>query len=227
MRNRRRRPQSAPDAAPAPEKPHAYGMRRDQITRLPALIVAQQALDIDEHPTWFMILVRPQTELRARLLLNSAKIPAWSPIESRYCHVRGSHNKRIPVYHPVVSQMIFIAPPGGNFWSILKKLRQMGIVSGVMGIDRAPIPVSQSSLKRFIARCGSPIALDAAQRDMATGGEFTNGDTVEVTSGAFEHHTGSVEDIDPSSGTATVTIEFLGGHRAAQIPLRSLRRRAA
>ena len=81
-------------------------------------------------------------------------------------------------------------------WYIVRNTRG---VTGFVGPGSKPVPLTDEEAKSVIAEEGTKIETD-----------LEVGDFVTVIAGPWENKSGIVQKINPSKGTVTISIEFLG-----------------
>lgn len=93
---------------------------------------------------WYIGMVNPKCEARAKAGFDALRIPAYYPQETRY---RGRGAARRKVNLPIlVGYVFFQLQPGRSFWEVR---RIDGIKAVVFGQNGAPAPVTHTEVARF------------------------------------------------------------------------------
>ena len=96
-------------------------------------------------------------------------------------------------------------------WYLVRNTRG---VTGFIGPDGDPVPLSPKEIKDFGIESQDPISVKLNAEDLG----INIGDSVELTEGNFKGYMATVVEINYEKQTINATIDFLGRETAAEVP---------
>ncbi|WP_103981513.1 transcription termination/antitermination protein NusG [Helcococcus massiliensis] len=96
-------------------------------------------------------------------------------------------------------------------WYLVRNTRG---VTGFIGPDGDPVPLSPKEIKDFGIESEDPISVKLNAEDLG----INIGDSVELTEGNFKGYMATVVEINYEKQTINATIDFLGRETAAEVP---------
>lgn len=96
-------------------------------------------------------------------------------------------------------------------WYLVRNTRG---VTGFIGPDGDPVPLSPKEIKDFGIESEDPISVKLNAEDLG----INVGDSIELTEGNFKDYMATVVEINYEKQTINATIDFLGRETAAEVP---------
>ena len=87
-------------------------------------------------------------------------------------------------------------------------------VTGFIGPDGDPVPLSPKEIKDFGIESEDPISVKLNAEDLG----INVGESIELTEGNFKGYMATVVEINYEKQTINATIDFLGRETAAEVP---------
>mgnify|MGYP002620395391 CR=1 FL=1 len=162
--------------------------------------------------TWYALRTAPMKEFAVETILKDRDLLAFCPTEVRYRFVG---KKKVPHDYAMLARYLFAS--GDDLLSAVLRLKDRGLVNGLVGINGMPAPIPDAAILRLARMSGGSIPTKAPSVRKS----FAAGDTVEVMDGCFK---GALVPIESINGkTARVLMKmFNSEERPVDIPLESL-----
>ncbi len=161
---------------------------------------------------WFAIRTAPQREFTVEAMLRVQGYDVFLPVEvKRRKTGRGSKRKTMDVRYPMFIRYIFVREPVP--WLHLLAVNH---VTGVVGIDGSPSPISDREIAKIKAMSASVPHRASVNPHRA----LRTGELAEITAGPF---TGQVVKISGLHGNkARIFVNLFGSVKEADILLKNL-----
>lgn len=102
-------------------------------------------------------------------------------------------------------------------WYLIRNTRG---VTGFIGPDGDPVPLSQKEIRDFGIESDDPITVKISEDDL----DIKVGETIEVSKGNFEGFMAKVDDINFDKQYVKVVIDFMGRDIFAEIPFSDIKK---
>lgn len=162
---------------------------------------------------WFAIRTAPQRELAVEAMLRRQGYDVFCPLETKL-RKSISKGRRVvrEVTYPLFVRYIFV---GGKFsWLHLMAERH---VTGVVGFDGRPAPISDAEIRRLRAMSGTAVP---HRHSVNPHRALRTGELAEITAGAFA---GQVVKVDGLHGTkARIFVNLFGSIKSVEIDAANL-----
>lgn len=167
-------------------------------------------------PQWFAFTTPPQKERAAKAWLDLRGVDAWYPTETRWRHRPRAKIKREKYEATVVPRYILARFTGFPQWDILRACRYL---SGVIGHDGTPLPVTDETLCEMRA---VPAVLTEMKRVKIERETIRPGDRAEICDGPFAGWVVEVNTI--TAGLARFMLPLMGGSASASASITEMRK---
>lgn len=184
-----------------------YDLGGDRIARVHAML--------ERNVVWYAVMVPPQKETVAEVILNRLGIDAFVPLTYRYRRVNSRVKVRKYLPYVMASRYVFV-----GFQQQLipwHRLFETGIVRGALGHDGAPIALPPYTMRSLFLNSGEE---DARQSAVRLNRGIVSGDTVVIGAGPFKGRRVVIEGIDRDK--AAVVVEFLNQAVKVEVSLGDL-----
>lgn len=161
--------------------------------------------------TWYAIRTAPQREIAVEAMLRRKGYEVFLPTETKIRRPSIKSRKRLAVIYPMFTRYVFIG--GGFSWLHLLAERH---VTGVVGFDGAPAPISEAEILKLKNMSGDIPHRHSVNPHRA----LRTGELAEIQSGPFA---GQVVKIEGLLGNkARIFMNLFGVRKLADIELSKL-----
>lgn len=157
--------------------------------------------------TWYALRTAPQREFAVEAMLRIKGYEVFLPTETKVRRQQGRNGKRVTVTYPMFVRYIFV---GGKFsWLHLMAERH---VSGVVGFDGTPSPISDAEISRMRAMSGSNVP---HRHSVNPHRALRTGELAEITSGPFAGQVVKIEGLHGQK--AKIFMNLFGTRKEVEI----------
>lgn len=161
--------------------------------------------------TWYALTTVPQKEFLAEAILRQRGFDTFLPVHKKWRRPNKFIRERRLISYPLMRGYIFVREP---LWVELFRLR---IVTGVVGIEGEPMPISDGSMAHFFKAEFMP---RPEEKYMKPHKEFKVGDMAEISAGPLAGRILHISDIHGKSARAV--LDLLGKDTPIEIDLENL-----
>jgi transcriptional antiterminator NusG len=172
---------------------------------------------LDRNVDWYAVIVPPQKERVAELIMERVGFDAFVPIEFRYRRVHSRQKVKRFVPYIMASRYVFVGFDRANVpWHDLFSLKDSCgvLIHSVVSLCGAPVAIPTSTMRSLFAKTGEE---DARKSAVRLNRSIVTGDKVMLTKGAYAGTIVTLEGIEEGKGKHL--IEMFGKFHMVESPL--------